>query len=64
LSSAPVHDEGLDPISQPANSHPPQQRAGRHVDRGQVQPPVGSLYDEHIGDPGQPATSKIDDLGI
>jgi hypothetical protein len=60
-SSAQV---GAEPVSQPAKSHPPQQRTRTYVDRGHLKFSIGSWHQEHIGDSGEAATDKVNDLGI
>jgi hypothetical protein len=64
MEFGPIHDDRVEPVSKPAKSHPPQQRAGTHVDRDHLQPSAGSGHHDHIGDPRQPMTGKIDNLGV
>ena len=64
MQFSPVDGDGAEPVSQPAKSHPPQQRTRTYVDRGHLKFSMGSGHQEHIRDPGEAATDKVHDLGV
>jgi len=64
MQFSPVDGDGAEPVSQPAKSHPPQQRTRTYVDRGYLKFSMGSGHQEHIRDPGEAATDKVHDLGV
>jgi hypothetical protein len=64
MQFSPVDGDGAEPVSQPTKSNSPQQRTCTYVDRGHLEFSMGSRHQEHIRDPGEATTDKVDDLGV
>jgi hypothetical protein len=64
MQFSPVDGDGPEAVSQPAKSHPPQQRTRTYVDPGYLEFSIRSGHQEDIRDPGEAAADKVDDLGV